>query len=54
MNAIIPTKKALTMKKEAVENIRIVEAKLKEGIYPEDHQICIGVLKKMIENLMVE
>ena len=52
MKEIIPTEKSLTIQKEVVENIRSVETKLREGIPSEDYQTCIGVLKKMIENLV--
>ncbi|WP_072447860.1 MarR family winged helix-turn-helix transcriptional regulator [Blautia sp. Marseille-P3201T] len=54
MKEIIPTEKALTMQKEVVRNIQRVEEKLKEGIPPCEYQVCIDVLKKMIENLMDE
>ena len=54
MKRILPTQKALEIRREVVENIHMVEEKLRAGIPEEDYRICLTVLKKMSENLTKE
>ena len=51
LKEIIPTKKALAMRQNVMENIRVTEAKLRQGVSEEDYETFMRVLKKMSDNL---
>ena len=51
LKEIIPTKKALAMRQNVMENIRVTEAKLRQGVSEEDYDTFMRVLKKMSDNL---
>lgn len=54
MKKILITEKAAAVQREVAENIRVVEARLRNGIEEKDFQICMEVLKKMAENLSAD
>lgn len=51
LKKIMPTEKAVALRGEVLETIRILETRMAEGISGEEFRACIRVLKKMSENL---
>lgn len=51
MKKILPTEKAVAIRRQVIEGIGEIEDRLRQGIKEEDFQICIQVLKQMARNL---
>ena len=52
LKKIVPTEKAIGLRKQILRNIRYMEKLLREGIPAEDMEVCIRVLEKMSANLL--
>ena len=52
LKKIVPTEKAIGLRKQILRNIRYMERLLREGIPEEDMEVCIRVLEKMSANLL--
>lgn len=51
LKRILPTAKAEKIRMEILTNIKQTEAKLKEGIPKENFEVCLNVMRQMLENL---
>lgn len=54
LKRIIPTPKAVAMRQEVLGNIRDIQAKMVEGIEPEEFEVCMRVLARMSRNLYAD
>lgn len=51
LKRIVPTKKAEKLRLEILGNIQQMERRLRTGISEEDFSTCLGVLRKILNNL---
>ena len=52
LKRIVPTEKAIGLRKQILRNIRYMESLLREGIPEDDMEVCFRVLGKMSANLL--